>query len=200
MRKRLFIIALLGLMASAAFAQGTYHVDYYFDVAGGGSKAAEGVIRVVNVGAAGSPLTTPLGDVCASVYVFDDSQEMIACCACRLSPNQFAAATVGPKATGKPGTSVSGTVKIVSTTAPFLGGGTNSCSPADAISGADAEAVRVFATRVQVTGGLLFVTETETLSSPLSAAEAEFLPSACSLLRATGRAKHACSCSTPGNG
>jgi hypothetical protein len=199
-RKALIAFALLGLMASAAFAQGTYRVDYYSNVAGGGAKDAENEIRIVNVGSAGSPLTSPVGDVCASIYVFDDSQEMIACCGCRLSPNQFASASVGPKATGKPGTSVSGVVKIVSTAAPFLTGGSNSCSPADAITGADAEAVRVFATRAQVTGGLLFVTESETLPSPLSAEEAQFLPTACSLVRATGRARHACSCSTPGNG
>ena len=75
MKKLLVVLGVLVLMSSAAFAQGTYFVDYY---ANNVDKGFDQIIRVVNTGLNGTPLTSPVGDICANYYVFDNQQEMAA--------------------------------------------------------------------------------------------------------------------------
>ena len=90
MKKLLVVLGVLVLMSSAAFAQGSYFVDYYSNNVGPGNQG----IGVINVGVNGTPLTSPVGDICANVYVFDNTQEMVTCCACRITPNEMAQAYV----------------------------------------------------------------------------------------------------------
>ena len=100
MKKLLVVLGVLVLMSSAAFAQGTYFVDYYAN-----NVPASGFdqwIRVVNTGLNGTPLTSPVGDICANYYVFDNIQEMAACCSCRITPNEYRAARVGADLTSNP--------------------------------------------------------------------------------------------------
>jgi hypothetical protein len=126
---------------------------------------------------------------------------MIACCPCRLTPNELASTSIGFRLTNNPVTSVvppAGVVKIVTSTAPFLGGGAGSCNPIDTITAADASVARVFGTHIQVTGGASYVTETEKLPSPLSADEAAFLPLTCAFVQYLGSGKGTCSCVVPG--
>ena len=191
MKKLLVVIAALVLMSSAAFAQGTYFVDYFAN-----NVAASGFdqwIRVVNTGLNGTPLTSPVGDICASFYVFDNNQEMAACCSCRITPNEYRAERVSRDLTANPLTPVVpryGVVKVVTT--PYAG----SCNPTAALTGANADLARVWGTHLQITGGATYVTETEKLPATLSAAEASFLPSACSFVQYLGSGFGICrSCS-----
>ena len=191
MKKLLVVFGVLVLMSSAAFAQGTYFVDYFSN-----NVAASGFdqwIRVVNVGLNGTPLTSPVGDICANFYVFDNSQEMAACCACRITPNEYRSERVSRDLTSNPLTPIIpryGVVKIVTT--PYAG----SCNPANALTGANADLARVWGTHLQVTGGATYVTETEKLPATLSAAEASFLPTACSFTQYLGSGFGICrSCS-----
>ena len=71
MKKLLVVLGVLVLMSSAAFAQGTYFVDYYANNTGPNGTFDQW-IRVVNVGLNGTPMTSPVGDICANYYVFDD--------------------------------------------------------------------------------------------------------------------------------
>jgi len=84
-----------------AFAQeisdlfpGAFQVSY-FDVSSSFTKSQQGyggpghsggngdaLVRIVN---AGNFTDAPSGDVCATIYVFDDDQEMQECCACPLT-------------------------------------------------------------------------------------------------------------------
>ena len=92
------------------------------------------MIRIINTGTLGTPLTSPVGDICANIYVFDNNQEMIACCAEQITPNELDSAAVGTQLTANPLTSVvpaAGVFKII-TTAPVPAGG---CNPT-ALSGA----------------------------------------------------------------
>ena len=190
MKKLLVVLGVLVLMSSAAFAQGTYFVDYYSNNVSQASLDSlikpgsfDQVIRVVNVGLNGTPLTSPVGDICANFYVFDNYQEMSACCACRITPNEYRAERVGADLTSNPLTPVipfNGVVKIVTT--PYTG----SCNAAATLAGANADLARVWGTHLQVTGGAVFVTETGKLPSTLSAAEASFLPSACAFTQYLG--------------
>ena len=197
MKKLLVVIGALVLMSSAAFAQGTYFVDYFANNFSGvgapdlASRSFDQIIRVVNVGLNGTPLTSPVGDICANYYVFDNVQEMAACCSCRITPDEYRAAKVGADLTSNPLTPVipfNGVVKIVTT--PYTG----SCNAAASLAGANADLARVWGTHLQVTGGAAYVTETEKLPSTLSAAEASFLPTACSFVQYLGTGFGQCRC------
>ena len=87
MKKLLVLVALLAVAAIPSFAQtvtGPYLVDYFSNNAPPGPGQQ---IRLVNFGTNGTPLTSPVGDVCANIYVFDAFQEMAECCSCRITPN-----------------------------------------------------------------------------------------------------------------
>jgi hypothetical protein len=194
MKKLLVVLGVLVLMSGAAFAQATYFVDYYSNNVGPVTGAADQWIRIINVGVGGTPISGT-GDICANVYVFDNTQEMATCCACRITPDEYASARVGTQLTNNSLTGVIpafGVIKVVTT--PAAG----TCSPTAPLTGASTDLAQVFGTHLQVTGGATFVTETEKLSSPLSAAAAGFLPQACSFVRYLGSGFGVCSCGTPG--
>jgi hypothetical protein len=191
MKKTLVVLGVLVLMSGAAFAQGTYFVNYFSNNQGA-TAPVDAWIRVLNAGLGGTPLTSPAGDICANYYVFDNNQEMIECCSCRITPNEYRGARVGHCLTASPLTGVvptSGVVKIVTT--PFTG----SCNPTAPLTGADAGLAKVWGTHLQVTGGATYVSEAEKLPSLLSAEEATFLPSTCAFVRYLGSGFGKCNCS-----
>lgn len=197
MKKLLVVLGVLVLVPGLAFAQASYFVDYYSNNPGPVTGAADQVVRIINVGATGTPLTSPAGDICANIYVFDNNQEMIACCAERITPNELDSASVGTQLTSNPVTSVvppAGVLKIAITLAGA------SCDPrTDDLTTASTSYAVAFGTHLQSTGGATFLTETEKLSSPLSTAEAGFLETACSFARYLGSGKGTCSSSVPGH-
>jgi hypothetical protein len=199
MKKLLVVLGLLLLVSGVASAQtvGSYFVDYYANNAGPVPGAPDQLVRIINVGIGGTPLSVPTGNICASIYVFDNNQEMIACCGCILTPNELATASVGTQLTNNPVTSVvpvAGVIKIATTPT------TTSCDPRTQPGAPLTDYAQVFGTHLQVTGtpAATFVTETEKLSSPLSAAEFGFLQTACSFARYLGSGKGTCSCTVPG--
>jgi hypothetical protein len=194
MKKLLVVLGLLVLVPGLAFAQGTYYVDYYANNAGP-SGAFDQSISFINVGTLGTPPTSPVGDICVIGYVFNADQEMIECCAGRLSPNQLATAFVGANFTSNPLTSVvptSGVIKIVLTPPP-----TGGCDPTAPLTGTDASLAVVTVAHLQEPGVALFVTETEKHHQILGADEAAFLPQACSFTLFVGSGKG--QCTLPGN-
>jgi hypothetical protein len=200
MKKLLVVLGLLVLVSGIASAQtlaGSYFVDYYANNAGPVPDAPDQLVRIVNVGIGGTPLTHPVGNICASIYVFDNNQEMIACCGCILTPNELATASVGTQLTNNPVTSVvptAGVIKILTT--PTL----TSCDPRTQPGAPDTAYAQVFGTHLQVTGNppATFVTETQKLWSPLSYVEHSFLQTACSFAQYLGSGKGTCSCTVPG--
>src|SRR3954463_1259349 len=122
MKKLLVLAAVLIMAALPSMAQvpsSAYMVDYFSNNPGPGG-AADQQVRLVNVGVYGTPLTSPVGDVCSNVYVFDANQEMVACCSCRVTPNGLLTLSVANGLTNNPVTSVvpvNGAIKIISTIA-----------------------------------------------------------------------------------
>ena len=219
MKKLLVVLGLLLLVSALpVLAQDTYYVDYYSNNIN--PLTADQVIRAINVGELGTPLTSlgqgaapGTGDICQNVYVFDNNQEMIACCACRLTPNELSSAFVGSQLTNHAltGTApVAGVVKIAFTL-PNAANGPTGCraETADragvvAPPGAQASWAAVFGTHLQAEppspATTLFVTEANKLPQILGGAEAAFLPNACSFVRYLGSgAPGTCSC-TAGQG
>jgi hypothetical protein len=188
MKKLLAVLGVLVLMSCMAMAQGTYYVTYYANNDGPEAGEPDVAIRVINVGTLGSPLTTPVGDICANIYVFDADQEMTACCTMRLTPDEVGSAQVGRQLTSHPLTSVineSGVIKIVLVPPPVGG-----CNPTVSTTTPDAGLGTVYAAHLQFpltpTGtddsdfDPFFVTETQVQPSTLSAVEENFLQTACS--------------------
>jgi hypothetical protein len=203
--KKLLVLAGILLLVSAvpAFAQldagdpPTFFADYYANNAGPVPSATDQVVRIINSGLYGTPLTSPVGDICANIYVFDNNQEMISCCSCRITPNGLASASVGLQLTNNPVTSVvpaAGVIKIVAT--PLK----RTCDPTARIdpSTADDDLAVVFGTHVQTTAGTTSVTETNIGVAPLGSYELDFLPTACTFAQYLGSGKGTCGCSVPG--
>jgi len=99
MRKLFPILLGAALLASSAFAQDpprpddTYQVRYAANL-----NAGDSYINLTNVGNFGTNTTIGGHDandwICANVYAFDAQQELLACCACPLSPNSVATLSV----------------------------------------------------------------------------------------------------------
>lgn len=64
-----------------------YQVSYYANATA--TAYGDQTIRIVNPGLSGSPLTTPIGNVCADIYVYDAAQKLQECCGCVLTPNDL---------------------------------------------------------------------------------------------------------------
>ena len=194
MKKVLVLVALLALVAMPSFAQtatttGAYLVDYFTH---NNIANYDQSINLVNYGATGTPLTSPAGDVCANIYVFDANQEMVECCSCRITPNGLLTLGVKTDLTLHPLTSVvpaSGDVKIVSTAAA------GSCS-ALTYNGGILDSIVGFGTHLQTGGSpaAAYITETNLPPATLSAAENAFLTNACSYVIYLGSGVGQCNC------
>ena len=194
MKKLLAVLGILALVPCLALAQGSYYVDYYSNNVDDGFDQA---IRIINVGTLGTPLTSPSGDICANVYVFDANQEMLACCAARLTPNELATAFVHAQLTRNTVTTVvprSGVIKVVLAQPPG-----STCTPTTIGATPDAGLGVVFGTHLQAEARTLWVTETEKLPSTLSSQEQGFLQLACSFALYIGSGQGTCQVSAPGS-
>ena len=210
MKRSLFLMVLALIIAIPSFGQtGPYLVDYFSNNPGPTkylteipvATVADQQIRLVNYGAAGTPMTSPDGDVCANIYVFDANQEMISCCSCRITPNGLLTLSVGLNLASNPVTSVvpvSGDVKIVSTAAV----GNTRCTPLT-YNGGILDSLVGFGTHLQTSGGTIlgtYLSETNIPFAALSAAEQGFLPQACQFARYLGSGKGVCDCGLDSNG
>ena len=199
MKKPLIVVAVILLAAVSSLAQTSPYLVGYYSNNPGPTGAADQQIRLVNFGAAGTPLTSPKGDVCANVYVFDASQEMVACCSCRITPNGLVTLAVGSKLTNNPLTSVvpvNGDIKIVSTAAIDA----TRCTASN-YNGGILDSTTGTSTHLQTSGGpapATFITETSLEVMPAAiitdGAEGQFLVLACQFARYLGSGKGTCTC------
>ena len=205
MKKLLVLVAVVALAAIPSFAQfpvtAPYLVDYFSNNPGPGG-AADQTIRLVNVGQFGTPLSSPTGDICANVYVFDANQEMVACCSCRVTPNGLLSISVANSLTNNPVTSVvpvNGDIKIISTQAS----GTTACTPLTYNGGIAASLVG-WASHIETSAGTAsgtFISVGELLGWPgvpdaagPNASEQTFLLQGCQFARYLGSGKGTCGC------
>ncbi len=191
------LLLLLAVLAGTAAAQSFLPLRYDNNVGHGGTL--EQLVRIINVGKLGTPVTSPTGDVCANIYVFDAKQEMIACCSCRITPDGIASASVGNQLTSNPLTStvpVSGVIEILPIPA-----GPQPCSPISPFSTPDASLVNVTTTHIEVANSLAFITETEARPAPASSQQISFLNNACLFVQFLGNTvgRGGCGCSNPGS-
>jgi hypothetical protein len=157
----------------------------YFNYAAAASSGADGTVRLANPGLAP-------GDVCAMVYVFDQSQELNECCGCSISDSGLRTLSVTNDLTANPLTGTRpriGEIKVV----PSDPAQNPQCNPA---SLAPAGALAGWGANVQVTGGGVQMTETPFAIVTLTTAEQAFLANMCSFVQKLGSGKGICSCGT----
>ncbi len=201
--KNLFILILLGLLAFVTVSvQAQDNLQTYFSNNPGPGGVADQQIRLINYGADGTPLTSPVGDVCANIYVFDANQEMVECCSCRITPNGLLTLSVANSLTNNPVTSVvpvNGDVVII----PILAG--PYCDPVSWVSVDLGGGIGIgfpnsvvgFSTHIQTSGGTapgLFITETTIPNVGPWKGESDFLRQTCQFVRYLGSGKGTCGC------
>ena len=182
------LLALLLSGAAPAVAQSVYQLNY-FDNA---SSHIDQKIRIVNSGEQGSPLDVYAGTVCADIYVFDANQEMVECCACKITANANFTVSLNNQLIQRPltGTAVTaGSIHIIGDKYP----GCNETAP-QPTSGLLASKMQI-----QVVGPdnapVSWATETNFQFAPLSDSQRTFLGQACSFVQYLGnRVRGKCIC------
>jgi hypothetical protein len=178
----LAVVALLGV--SSAVAQSfpdTYQVNYYSNAHTTG--APDGKVRVDNPG------TNNGTDLCADVYVFDNTEELIECCGCNLTPD------------GLRTFSINSALQNPNAAHPSWG----KCDPTGGFSFtnnsgniAPTADLRAWATHIQNRGpsGAFPATAEEFQDSTLATWELAYLQKACFGIRQLGSGRGVCHCGT----
>jgi hypothetical protein len=182
---RKIVVCLLSTMALALMLSATasaqdypYFVTYFSNNV---ASAPDGVVRFINDGNTG-------GDLWANIYVFDDSQEMVACGACMITPDGLLSEDVKTELTNNPLTGrvpPRGVIKVLSS---------SSSSPTAVTLRAG---VRGWATHIQrttPTSGTYYGTEAQLTDSTLGAGEFSLLQSLCYYAGLLGSGQGTVSC------
>lgn len=88
--KKLVLLSALCVLLCVAPAFGQFQVPLfvdYFSNNSGVPTASDQLIRLINPGVFGTPMNPGEGALCANIYVFDNNQEMVECCACPFTAN-----------------------------------------------------------------------------------------------------------------
>jgi hypothetical protein len=185
----LFLIVAVVMLGGNALAQNVgdnsvYFVTYYSNANTTGAPPA--VLRIVNDGDASTSQSEgrPNGNLWASIYVFDDSQEMLECCNCFISADGLLSEWVNTELLGNPLTGKvnhRGVIKVISSTNP------------DPTNNHLKAGLRGWQTHIQVASPYA-VTETPLADSNLVSAEQVALQESCSFAITLGSGSGTCSC------
>lgn len=176
----LAIALVLGLTSRTAFAQDyPFALSYYSNAHASG--APDGVLRIINDGNTG-------GWLWSNIYVFDNTEELLECCSCGVSPNGLLTLSVNRNLTSNPLTGrvpSRGVIKTVSSTT------------SDPTHVTIRAGQREWLTHIQkgATATAYSVTETDLKDSTLGASEFSSLQADCSFAITLGSGQGTCSCS-----
>jgi hypothetical protein len=220
---------ILTCLMSPAFAQ-TAQFDrtgdgdaYYIGYFGNANLAGfpDSQLNIVNTGSTGGysilDFKTPVGDLCANIYVFKADQEMVECCSCYTTPNGQIQLSTNVDLTSNPlqntatvPAPVAGVIKIVSSDS-FSGGtciqsasagGVTSLLPVAATSYSPDGSLRSWNTHSRKTTASLYtVTEIPFRPARLDSHGSELskLQAQCFFIWNTGSGKGRCTCGTEPN-
>jgi hypothetical protein len=177
----LLLTAVAVMLPGTALAQDNtvYFTTYY---SGNGlTGGPDATVRIINDGSQGAALY-------ASIYVFDDSEELTQCCSCQVTPDGLLSESVRQNLTANSIRGIvnsRGVIKVISSS-------TNTAGPTFAAN-TPVSGLRVWATHVQgtkvtlsagnpvvpVVSGPFFLTETLAADSNLAGAEQTLLQQLC---------------------
>src|SRR4029077_10121767 len=111
----LLLVVFLGTVVFAQGINDVYQVNYYANA----NSMADSTVRIINTGQQGTPISAGHGTVCADIYVFDNTQEMLECWACPITANGILELPLHNNLMQNPLTGIastpnSGVIKIVS--------------------------------------------------------------------------------------
>jgi len=182
------------LLGGSAMAQGDvsyYFVTYYSNA--NKSAAPDATLRIINDGDVSTAEVegVPNGNLWASIYVFDDSQEMQECCNCFVSADGLLSESVNKQLLANPLTpkvNTRGVIKVIAS----RGGDPTDNSLAPGLHG--------WATHIQafnMAGAAPYTTtETPLADANLVAAEQTALQDSCSFTITLGSGHGICSCTS----
>jgi len=168
----------------------SFQVSYSANLSQGGS-----FINLTNTGYVGA--TDPAGDICANIYVFDQSQELLACCACPLTPEHASSLAVATDLgtnllTGKKPNAL--TVALLASASP-----TGACDATSVPTTSITSGLRAWNTTVHISPSSTYQsTETPFAQGGLSIAEYEKMTTYCSFIKANGSGAGLCNVCTEG--
>ena len=190
-----FLICLFALLALCAISTaqddiiqvGTYQVNYYANR--NNTALADSTTRIINPGTQGTPISPDHGTICADIYVFDSTQEMLECCSCPITANGILELSLlndlmQNPLTGFPAPN-SGVIKVVSD----YGANCDPTSPRPV-----PELLSWQTHTQQPVAGTFVTTEDEFQSAILTDQELGFLGQACAFVQYLGSGKGVCQC------
>ena len=194
MKKVLLFTAVAMILVITAVAQetgvpGSYKLNYYSNR--NNSAGADQVVRLINPGTSGTPLSGDEGVICANVYVFDATQEMVECCGCPVTANGILQLSILKDLTQNPLTGFpapnSGVIKVMS--ASQAG---KTCDPT---SDRTVTELLGWMTHIQQpTQGTFVTTEDAFQEAPLNSDEYRVLHTTCAFVLYLGSGKGSCTC------
>jgi len=188
-------------LSTAAFAQqSSYNYGYFVNANTTGFPDAD--MYVVNPGSTGG--TSPIGDLCANIYVFNPSQVIEACCSCKVTPDALTTFSLNTNLTNNPlqsATLHTGAIKVVSSAVPATATAASTCKNVAASSYTPSGYLGIWITHVHVANGTYSKSETSflpgLLSTPNTAvanAELARLQTLCNFIVSDGSGIGICSC------
>jgi len=137
MKKLVFLMSLaliLGIVSGTALAQDENEVYFTTYYANNVPAAPDATLRIINDGESNA---NPNGTLWASIYVFDDSQELTECCSCNITADGLLSESVRKDLTAAPLTGIHpyrGVIKVISSSV-FAGGPNYTNKPTPGLRG-----------------------------------------------------------------
>jgi hypothetical protein len=197
MHKRFLVVVAALASVPVAFAQAVSAPSDAFQVKYASNlNVADSVINITNAGTNGG--TAPTGDICVNVYTFAPDQQLIACCACLVTPDGLNSLSARSDLISNPLTPAIPTSIVVKLLASQPVGGT--CDASSPTASSLVGGMRAWGTTVHpITSTTYQITETEFSPATLSASELSHITSTCGFIEADGSHFGICgSCSTGG--
>jgi len=190
------ILAITLVLGGNAFAQDPiYFVTYYSNANTTG--APDAALRIINDGASSTAQLegVPNGVLYASIYVFDDSEEMQECCNCKVTPDGLLSESVNKQLTANELTgraeNTRGVIKVIGSKTPDATN--NVLGP-----GLHGWMTQILGSQVNLAtskwSGPFVISQTDLAPSALSAAELAALQESCSLAITLGSGYGTCTC------
>ena len=179
----MFLLALAVMLGGTALAQGPGDITFYFTTyySANQANAPDASLRVINDGV--------IGNLWASIYVFDDSEELTQCCSCKVTPDGLLSESVKLNLTANPLRGIvnnRGVIKVIASSTEDdvnTGFAPNTLAPGLHVWMTHIQGTKVTLSAgnpvVPVVAGPFFVTETLAADSNLSAGEKLLIENLC---------------------
>ncbi len=169
--------------ASATLSSGSqFQVRY-----AGNLATADAVINLTNTGTN----TIGAGTLCANVYVFSPDEQLVACCACPITPNGLASVSAKQDLVNNTLTAAAPGAVVIKLLATLPGAGTT-CSPTTPTAGTLAPGLSAWGTTTHLLPDPR-VTETPFTDATLSVSELSRITALCGFIQANGSGFGICS-------